>query len=139
MDLFVYVSKVGAHGNPLSHIVIDFPHPGARGLLRVSHRELDEERLTPSQPYLTNRREHMLKPGEIVPVEIGIWPWGMHWHAGEQLRVSIQGYAEMWYEDSMMPPGMRMFRYVRRNKGNHIIHTGGKYDKHLLVPVIPMQ
>jgi len=24
-----------------------------------------------------------------------------------------------------------------RNQGNHIIHTGGKYDSHLLVPVIP--
>jgi hypothetical protein len=24
-----------------------------------------------------------------------------------------------------------------RNKGQHVIHTGGQYDSYLLVPVIP--
>ena len=33
-----------------------------------------------------------------------------------------------WYEP---------FYWDLRNKGQHIIHTGGKYDSHLLVPVIP--
>jgi uncharacterized protein len=23
------------------------------------------------------------------------------------------------------------------NKGRHVIHTGGKYDSHLLIPVVP--
>jgi len=26
---------------------------------------------------------------------------------------------------------------VTRNAGTHVIHTGGKYDSHILVPVIP--
>jgi predicted acyl esterase len=26
---------------------------------------------------------------------------------------------------------------VTRNAGTHVIHTGGRYDSHLLVPVIP--
>jgi hypothetical protein len=77
VDLFVYVSKLDEQGNPLPARVLGFPSPGARGLLRVSYRELDEARSTPSKPSFTHRREQFLKPKEIVPVEIGIWaaPW----------------------------------------------------------------
>jgi predicted acyl esterase len=52
-------------------------------------------------------------------------------HAGEQLRLIIAGY-------NLAPvplPGVRP--PVLRNKGEHVIHTGGKFDSHLLVPVIP--
>jgi len=31
-------------------------------------------------------------PGEIVPVEIAIWPVGMRWRRGEQLQLAIAGY-----------------------------------------------
>jgi len=29
------------------------------------------------------------------------------------------------------------FHPETRNAGQHIIHTGGRYDSHLLVPIIP--
>lgn len=135
MDLFVYVSKLDEQGNHLPALVLGFPSPGARGLLRVSHRELDKARSTPSEPFLTHRREQFLKPKEIVPVEIGIWPVGMLWHKGQQLRVVVQGYASWWMEDQLFPGGP-IFRYEVRNRGYHIIHTGGKFDSHLLVPAI---
>lgn len=136
MDLFVYVSKLDKEGKHLPAFVLGFPNPGVRGILRVSHRELDEARSTPSEPYLLHGREQLLKTGEIVPVEIGIWPIGMLWHAGQQLRVVVQGYASWWMEDKLFPGGP-VFQYNIRNKGDHIIHTGGKYDSHLLVPKIP--
>ena len=136
MDLFVYVSKLDEKGNDLPAYVLTFPNPGVRGIIRVSHRETDETRSTPSEPYLSHRKEQLLKPGEIVPVEIGIWPIGMIWHAGQKLRLVVQGYAYWWFEDKMLPGGP-IFRYDIRNKGDHIIHTGGKYDSHLLVPKIP--
>jgi predicted acyl esterase len=136
MDLFVYVSKLDEKGNHLPAFVLGFPNPGVRGILRVSHRELDETRSTPSEPYHLHRREQLLKPNEIVPVEIGIWPIGMIWHAGQQLSLVVQGYASWWMEDKLFPDGP-IFRYDARNKGDHIIHTGGKYDSHLLVPIIP--
>jgi uncharacterized protein len=136
MDLFVYLSKLDKKGNHLPASVLGFPNPGVRGILRVSHRELDEKRSTPAEPYLLHTREQFLKPKEIVPVEIGIWPMGMIWHAGEQLRLVVQGYAKWWMEDKLFPNGP-IFRYDVRNKGHHIIHTGGKYDSHLLVPNIP--
>ncbi len=136
MDLFVYISKLDEKGNHLPALVLGFPNPGVRGILRVSHRERDEIRSTPSEPYLLHVREQRLKPGEIVPVEIGIWPIGMIWHTGQQLRLVVQGYAAWWMEDEFLPNGP-IFRYAVRNKGKHIIHTGGKYDSHLLVPNIP--
>ena len=136
MDLFVYVSKLDEKDNHIPAYVLVFPNPGVRGILRVSHRELDEKRSTPSEPYLVHRREQLLKTGEIVPVEIGIWPIGMIWHAGQKLRLVVQGHASWWMEDKLFPKGP-IFRYNMRNKGNHIIHTGGKYDSHLLVPKIP--
>jgi len=54
----------------------------------------------------------------------------MHWHAGEQLRLMIAGY-------NLTPIPMAGIKPPKlRNKGEHIIHAGGKYDSHLLVPVI---
>jgi predicted acyl esterase len=36
------------------------------------------------------------------------------------------------------PPGLPFARHEdTRNEGTHIIHTGGRYDSHLLAPVIP--
>lgn len=137
MDLFVYVSKLDENGNALPAFVLGFPNPGSRGILRVSHRELDDSRSTDSEPYLRHRQEQLLKPKQIVPVEIAIWPIGMFWHAGQQLRLAIQGYASWWLEDKAFPNGP-VFKYDLRNKGEHIIHTGGKYDSHLLVPIIPL-
>ena len=131
MDIFVAIQKGDEKGEFLPTIVLGEPHPGCPGMLRVSHRELDEERSTPYQPIHTHRREQKLKPKEIVPVEIEIWPSSKMWHAGEHLRVVVSGHyvrEEGWFEP---------FKWDIHNKGNHIIHTGGKYDSHLLVPVIP--
>jgi predicted acyl esterase len=153
MDLFVKVQKLSKGSKVLSSPVIVPPNPVARimvnllwsfgiqklsllfftgpsGRLRVSHRALDAAQSTPSEPYLTHRAEEFLSPGQIVPIEIGIWPVGMRWHAGEQLRLMIAGY-----NLTPMPvPGIKP--PVLRNKGEHVIHMGGKYDSHLLVPVV---
>ncbi len=65
--------------------------PVALGWLRVSHRELDEEKSTPYQPVHKHQREIKLKAGEIVPVEIEIWPSSTLFERGEKLRVVVQG------------------------------------------------
>ena len=98
--------------------------------MRVSHRELDQELSTPDHPVHTHRREQLLKAKEIVPVEIEIYPSSRIWHAGEQLRVLVSGHyaREGWFEP---------FAWDLRNRGSHVIHTGGNYDSHLLVPVVP--
>lgn len=135
MDLFVGIQKLDRDGK-----LVPFPFFAtfddgnvALGWLRVSHRELDEKRSTPEQPWLLHQRELMLKPGEIVPVDIEIWPAGTHFAAGESLRVVVKGN-----DINKYPPELFANRHdSARNRGQHVIHTGGKYDSHLLVPVIP--
>jgi predicted acyl esterase len=132
MDLFIYVQKLDHKGNFLPSLILGHPHPGAQGWLRVSHRELDPNRSTPSEPFLTHRHQQLIRPKEIVPVEIPIWPTGMLWHAGQQLRVVVSGH----YIDTRGPDWWEKFKFDAQNHGDHIIHTGGKYDSHLLVPII---
>ena len=107
--------------------------PVANGWLRVSHRELDEEKSTPYQPVHKHTREVKLKAGEIVPVEIEILASSTLFERGERLQVVVQG------SDIHHHPGdMHTMEHTATvNKGEHVIYTGGQYDSHLLVPVIP--
>ncbi len=135
MDLFVAIEKIDRAG-----YIVPFPFfgnhddgPVALGWLRVSHRELDAEKSTPYQPYHKHQREIKLKAGEIVPVEIEIWPSSTLFDKGEKLRLLVQGSDIYYYPEEMHTNG----HTATVNKGKHVIHTGGKYDSHILVPIIP--
>ncbi len=137
MDLFVAVRKLDANGGlvPFSFFYALEDGPVALGYLRVSHRELDERLSTPEQPWHTHRREQPLTPGEIVAVDIEIWPSSTLFRAAEQLQVVVQGSDTQTY-----PPGVIATGHTEtRNRGRHVIHAGGRYNSHLLVPVIPAQ
>lgn len=90
MDLAVRVEKLSKDGQPLpdragNRIV-------ATGQLRVSMRQLDTLRTTEAEPYYTFTGEQKLKPGEIVPVEIEIWPMGLFFERGEILQLTVGAY-----------------------------------------------
>ncbi|MFH1652195.1 MAG: CocE/NonD family hydrolase [Chloroflexota bacterium] len=131
MDLFITVQKLDDQGEFMPVRVLKEPHPGFPGKLRVSHRELDEKLSTDYRPVQSHRRAQLLKAGEIVPVDIEIWPTSMIWHPGQQLRVVVSGH---YFRE---PGWFEPFAWETLNKGTHIIHTGGKYDSYLQVPVIP--
>lgn len=130
MDLFINVQKLDEDGNWLPTYILGEPHPGAWGKMRVSRRELDPKQSTRFEPVQSQLKEEKLKKGEIVPVDIAIFPSSKLWHKGQQLRVQIAGryIRENWFEP---------LRWDTDNKGNHIVHTGGKYDSFIQVPVIP--
>lgn len=158
LDLFVKVSKLDADGQLLETTCVDAgylqPNPdaerhkvleghragskaydlffseGSTGRLRVSHRELDEAKSTPSQPVHTHRKEEKLGKGAIVPVVIEMWPHGMIWKRGQMLKLTVAGY-------NTRPEHTPMVKPPTYNKGTAVIHSGGKYDSHLLVPLIP--
>ena len=135
MDLFVAVQKLDDREQivPFSFFNSLEDGPVALGWLRASHRELDEVRSSPAQPWHPHRREHLLAPEEVVAVDIEIWPSGTRFGAGETLRLIIQGRDVYTY-----PPGVVNVGHSQtRNAGSHVIHTGGRYDSHLLIPVIP--
>lgn len=64
---------------------------GPLGQLRASHRALDPDKSTPSEPYLTHAAEEPLTPGVPVAVEIALWPTSMVVRPGERLVVEVAG------------------------------------------------
>ncbi len=131
MDLFVTVKKLSTKGEELPILLFGTErHPGSWGKLRVSARHLDEKASTEWQPVHTHDRVEKLKKGEIVPIDVEIWPISRIWHKGQKLRVQIAGkyIRDPWFEPLVWFPD---------NKGEHVIHTGGKYESYLLIPEIP--
>lgn len=134
MDLFVAVQKLDARGElvPFSFFYGLEDGPVALGFLRVSHRELDQRNSRPEQPWHTHLREQPLKAGEVVPVDIEIWPSSTLFRKNEQLTVVVQSSDIQTYAPGVIATG----HTKTRNRGIHIIHAGGQYDSHLLVPVV---
>jgi predicted acyl esterase len=137
MDVFVALWKLDAGGNvvPFAYYAHFEDGPVALGWLRASHRELDPARSTEYQPVLAHRREQKLKDGEIVPLDIEIWPSGTRFEAGERLRLIIQGRDVKDYAK----PRVHARHEETVNRGRHRIHTGGGHASHLLVPVVPVK
>jgi predicted acyl esterase len=131
MDVFAFISKLDVNQNEvLPEPVTNRYHQGANGRLRASMRKLDTAKSRPEKPFHTFDTVEKLKPGEIVPLEIDIWPYAMKWHKGETLQLRINGVNLITQpEFPDLPPVGTI------NQGNHIIHTGGKFDSHLLIPV----
>jgi predicted acyl esterase len=134
MDLFIALQKIDRDGN-----IVTFPFFAtfddgnvALGWLRASRRQLADDS-TPEQPRYAHQAEELLQEGDIVPVDIEIWPSSTVFHTGETLRLIIQGHDVNSYPQGLFAQG----HTYTRNAGKHVIHTGGSYDSHLLLPFIP--
>jgi predicted acyl esterase len=131
MDLFLTLRNFDADGNEVLETGQQgAPVPVAKGWLRVSHRELDPELTLPYRPYHKHTRRQYLKPGEIVRVEVEIWPTSMVFRRGHRIRLDIQprdGAGSQSY----------MHYHADYNTGTNTIYAGGERESYLLLPVIP--
>jgi uncharacterized protein len=134
MDLFVALQKLDRAGMQVTFPYWSMMEDGqvALGWLRASHRERDEERSTPWQPRLRHDRQLPLRPGEPEAVEIEIWPSSTLFETGKTLRLVVQGRDLHRYD---IGPAQAHEQSV--NRGRHRIRTGGTFDSHLLLPLIP--
>ncbi|ETS77212.1 hypothetical protein PFICI_11086 [Pestalotiopsis fici W106-1] len=91
MELSITVQKLDHNGNPYESNagVESSTIVGASGKLRVSQRAIDETRSTPFEPYLLHTSEQLLQSGDIVPVEIGVWPMALRVHPDEKIAVTV--------------------------------------------------
>jgi putative CocE/NonD family hydrolase len=97
-----------------------------RGSCKVSRRELDPVESTEWHPVLKGTSEQKLKAGEIVPIDIELYPSSTFFSVGETLQLIIAS-------DEIIPsPPYK--KSVDCNHGTHVLHFGGKYDSYLLVP-----
>ena len=129
------------------------PHaPVGQGWLRASHRGLDKKLSKPYRPYHAHTKKQPLKPGEIVSLDVEIWPTSIVVPAGHRIALTIRG------KDYVYPGGSggRLSNFKNeltgcgpflhddpRDRPAQIfsgvtrLHFGGPARPYLLLPVIP--
>ena len=131
MDLFLTLRHFDANNQEILETGQQgAPVPVAKGWLRVSHRELDPDMTLPYRPYHKHQRRQYLEPGEIVKVEVEIWPTSMVFGKGHRIRLDVQP------RDGVGSAGYLHY-HADYNTGKNTIYAGGDRESYLLLPVIP--
>lgn len=131
------------------------PHtPIGQGWLRASHRKLDPDRSEPWRPWHTHDEVWPLTPGEIVQVEVEIWPTSIVVPRGYRIGLTVRGtdyefegagdVAELSHFKGSKLRGVGIYTHadpVHRPPeiygGRTTIHAGPNRPSSLLLPVIP--
>jgi len=131
MGMFIAVNKLDRDGNsvPFYGTVGLKKDMVTRGWCRASRRELDPAETTEWHPIQKGASEQKLKAGEIVLVDIELYPSSTFFSVGETLQLIIAS-------DEIIP-SPPYIKDASFNRGQHVLHFGGHYDSHLLVPKIP--
>ncbi len=137
MDVFVSLRFIDEHDHEVRYESVVLPidpahiHPVGHGLLKVSHRALDEKRSTEYWPVHTHAEvDHQpLQSGEVVPIEVGLHPSTALIRAGSRLRIDIQPYT---------PAGIPVRAY---DENYHVgavntVHTGPEHPSYVQLPLI---
>ena len=131
------------------------PHtPVAQGWLRASHRKLDPKLSTEYRPYHTHDEPQPLEPGEVVQVDVEIWPTSIVVPAGHRVALTVRGKDYEWQKST----GARLSNFKNELRGcgpflhddprdrpgavfggRVTIHAGPERESHVLVPVVPPQ
>lgn len=131
-DFYVFVRKLDATGEPL---LVELPLgaaiPGAKGQLRASHRELDAAASTELVPVHRHENANPLPPGEVVSLDIPIWPVGMRWHAGEQLELVVS--TRDLFPTSALVAGPPAELESASDAGSLTLWTGERYPSRVTV------
>jgi uncharacterized protein len=129
------------------------PHtPIAQGWLRASHRKLDAKLSRSYRPYHTHDEAQPLKPGEVYPLDIEIWPTSIVVPAGYRIALSARGrdyvypggsggrLSNMKNEFTGCGPFLHddpRDRPIAVYGGTTTIHFGNGRDNFVVLPVIP--
>ena len=91
-DLFLVLRVFAPDGEEVVFQGALDPHtPVAQGWLRASQRKLDPHLGTPWRPYHAHDESRLLAPGEIVELDIEIWPTSIVVPAGHRIALSLRG------------------------------------------------
>jgi predicted acyl esterase len=129
------------------------PHtPIGQGWLRASHRKLDKKLSTPYRPYHSHDKEQPLKKGEVVELDIEIWPTSIVVPAGCRIGLSIRGKDYVYggpsggklsnFKNELTGCGPFLHDDPRDRPagvfgGTTSLHFGRDKQPYLLVPIIP--
>lgn len=155
LDVYVICRKLDVNGKPLLQVAIPlnalpsgtkaddlpdlniFKYVGPNGRLRASHRQVTEDsRLTPEQTKLLepatawhpHDSEDKIPPGQIVCLDIPLWPTGIIFEAGESLRFEVKGH------EVTLPEFPALHRATKNlNRGFHTVHCGPDYPSMIVL------
>lgn len=146
MDIACQIRKINPSGRPLQHL--NYPVPvaihevddfntaktlGPQGFLRASHAlTLDQSKSRGADLFYRHDRQQAIPPGEVVRLEIPLWPIGMVFVKGEGIMLRISGH-----DMSLPETGLCVLTEPEDdNIGKHVLHTGGEYRSLLCLPKI---
>ncbi len=129
------------------------PHtPVAQGWLRASHRKLDPKLSAEYRPYHTHDEPQPLEPGEVVQLDVEIWPTSIVVPAGHRVALTVRGKDYEWQKAT----GARLSNFKNELRGcgpflhddprdrpgavfggRVTIHAGPGRESYVLVPVVP--
>ena len=93
-------------------------------MLRASQRHVSPEKSGKTWKTLSHERVQLVSPGEVVRLDVQLWPTGIVFEAGEKLVLKIGG------EKLGVPALPHLPNEPNKNRGKHIVHVGGKSDSH---------
>ena len=129
------------------------PHtPVAQGWLRASQRKLDAKLSTPYLPYHTHDEPQPLKAGEMVTLDIELWPTSIVVPAGYRVALTVRGRDYEWAKST----GAKLSNFKNELRGcgpflhddprdrpaavyggRNTLHFGPGCEAWVQVPIIP--
>jgi predicted acyl esterase len=128
------------------------PHtPVGQGWLRASHRRLNPALSMPWRPFHTHDEIQLLRPGEVVELDIEIWPTSIVVPAGHRIGLTVRGRD---YEYATSGGRLSNFKNELRGCGPFLhddprdrprsvfggqttLHCGEHLPAYLLLPIVP--
>ena len=132
MDIYATIRNIDANGNDVWEVGQQQQQvPVAKGWQRASHRKLDPKLSKPYRPYHAHDERQWLKPGEMVQVQVEIWPTCMVFKKGHRIRLDIQP------RDGVGSAPYTHYHGDYNAGGKNSVFTGGRHASYLLLPIIP--
>ena len=129
------------------------PHtPIAQGWLRASHRKLDPQLSQPWRPYHAHDERQPLEPGQIVGLDVELWPTSIVVPAGHRIALSVRGRDYEFAKST----GARLSNFKNELRGcgpflhddprdrpralfagRTTLHVGPEHPSFVLLPIVP--
>jgi hypothetical protein len=153
-DVFAVVRVFDPNGDEVTFMGAIDPHtPIAQGWLRASHRKLDPALSEDHRPYHTHDEQQPLEPGEVVELDVEIWPTCIVVPAGYRIGYTVRGKD---YEYPGDTSGLFLSNFKNELRGcgpflhddprdrpaeifggENTLHVDGERQNYVLLPIIP--
>src|SRR5262249_44049442 len=91
-DIFIAFRVLRPDGSDVTFVSAQDPKGvPTSGWLRASHRKLDPQKTLPYRPWHTHDEKQPLTPGEVVELDVEIWPTSVIVPVGYRFGISLRG------------------------------------------------